>query len=291
MKSIFTMVLVCFFLLAGTAFAKQGTLLVAFGTSVDRAKIALVDIENAYKKSIGSTEPLLMAYTSDIIRNKLSKQGIPALSVYAAMNELAKQGVTELEIQSLHVSAAEEYNQLERMIVKNVTKYPDRFKTVKLGYPLLVSKRDLDEVVAIVLAALPKERKAGDAVVLMGHGNNNGPGDLTFLAVADAFQKADPFVWFANVEGAVTFEPVLAQLKTLKPKKVWLLPFMIVAGDHALNDLAGQEADSWASQIKAAGLNPMPLLTGLGQLKGIQDIFLRHTENAVVDLVNTKKSD
>lgn len=291
MKSIFTVALVCFFLLAGTALAKQGTILVAFGTSMDSAKIALIDIENAYKKSVGSTEPLLMAYTSDIIRNKLSKQGTPVFSVNAAMNELAKQGVTELEIQSLHVSAAEEYNQLERMITKNVTKYPGRFKTVKLGYPLLVSKKDLDDVVAVVLAALPKERKAGDAVVLMGHGNSKGPGDLTFLAVADAFQKADPLVLFANVSGAVSFEPVLAQLKTLKPKKVWLVPFMIVAGDHAVNDLAGPEADSWASRIKAAGMTPISVLTGLGQLKGIQDIFLEHTENAVVDLVNTKKSD
>lgn len=291
MKRILIMVLACFILLTGSAFAKQGTLLVAFGTSMDSAKVALVDIEDAYRKALGSKEPLLMAYTSDIIRNKLAKQGTPVLSVNAALNEMAKLGVTELDIQSLHVSAAEEYNQLERMIIKNVTKYPGRFKTVMLGYPLLVSKQDLEDVVAVVLAALPKERKPNDAVVLMGHGNSKGPGDLTFLAVAAAFQKADPNVFFANVSGSLTFDPVLADLKKLGAKKVWLMPFMIVAGDHSVNDLAGQEADSWASQIKAAGMTPIPILNGLGQLDGIQNVFLRHTENAVIDLVNTKKAD
>lgn len=291
MKRIFVMVLLCCFMLAGTAFSKQGTLLVAFGTSVDRARVALDDIEAAYKKSIGNTEPMLMAYTSDIIRNKLAKEGKPVLSVNAAMNELAKQGVTELKIQSLHVAPAEEYNQLERMITKNLITYPGRFKTAKLGFPLLVSKQDLDEVVKVVLASIPKERKANEAVVLMGHGNSKGPGDLTFLTVRDAFQKADQNVWFGNVSGVVSFEDILPGIKASGTKRAWLLPFMIVAGDHSINDLAGPEEDSWASQLKAAGITPMPHMIGLGQLGGIQDIFLRHTKDAYSDLANTKKAD
>ena len=66
---------------------------------------------------------------------------------------------------------------------------------------------------------------------------------------------------------------------------------MIVAGDHANNDLAGPDEDSWASRIKAAGMRPVPHLKGLGQLQGIRDIFLSHTDNAVIDLANTKKAD
>ena len=122
---------------------------------------------------------MLLAFTSDIIRNKLAKEGKPVLSVNAAMNELAAQGVTDLKIQSLHIAPAEEYNQLERMVVKNITKNPGVFKTVKVGYPLLVSEKDLDAVVKVVLASLPKDRKPDDAVVLMGHGDDRGPGDLT----------------------------------------------------------------------------------------------------------------
>ena len=177
------------------------------------------------------------------------------------------------------------------MVVKNITKNPGVFKTVKVGYPLLVSEKDLDAVVKVVLASLPKDRKPGDAVVLMGHGNDRGPGDLTLAATAAAFHKADPHVWLATVEGSNSFDNVLPKLKASGAKRVWLQPFMIVAGDHANNDLAGPDEDSWASRIKAAGMTPMPNLKGLGQLKGIQDIFLSHTQNAVVDLANTKKAD
>ena len=162
MKKCFVMVLLCCLLVAGTAFAKTGTLLVAFGTSMDSARPAIDDIEKAYKKAAGN-EPVLLAFTSDIIRNKLAKEGKPVLSVNAAMNELAAQGVTDLKIQSLHIAPAEEYNQLERMVVKNITKNPGVFKTVKVGYPLLVSEKDLDAVVKVVLASLPKDRKPGDA--------------------------------------------------------------------------------------------------------------------------------
>ena len=255
MKKCFVMVLLCCLLAAGTAFAKTGTLLVAFGTSMDSARPAIDDIEKAYKKAAGN-DPVLLAFTSDIIRNKLAKEGKPVLSVNAAMNELAAQGVTDLKIQSLHIAPAEEYNQLERMVVKNITKNPGVFKTVKVGYPLLVSEKDLDAVVKVVLASLPKDRKPGDAVVLMGHGNDRGPGDLTLAATAAAFHKADPHVWLATVEGSNSFDNVLPKLKASGTKRVWLQPFMIVAGDHANNDLAGPEEDSWASRIKAAGMNP-----------------------------------
>lgn len=289
MKKGFAVLLFCLVLFAGSAFAKTGTLLVAFGTSMESARPAITDIEKAYEKH--GNGPVLLAFTSDIIRNKLAGEGKPVLSVSAAMDKLAEEGVTELRIQSLHVVPAEEYSQLERMVVKNITKKPGRFSSVKVGYPLLVSEKDLDDVVKIVLASLPADRKPGDAVVLMGHGNDRGPGDLTLAAAAAAFQKADKHAWLATVEGAHSFENILPAIKASGAKRVWLQPFMIVAGDHANNDLAGPEEDSWASMLKAEGLQPIPNLRGLGQLKGIQDIFISHTDNAVIDLANTNKSD
>lgn len=289
MNKRFAALLLCLLLTAVPAFAKNGTLLVAFGTSMESARPAIDGIEQSYKQR--EDGPVLLAFTSDIIRNKLTKEGKPVLSVNAAMNEMAKQGVTDLRIQSLHIAPAEEYSQLERMVVKNIAKNPGTFKTVKVGYPLLVSEKDLDAVVKVVLASLPADRKPGDAVVLMGHGNDRGPGDLIMAAAATAFHKADPHVWLATVEGANSFDNVLPKLKASGTRRVFLQPFMIVAGDHANNDLAGPEEDSWASRIKAAGMHPVPNLKGLGQLQGIRDIFLSHTDNAVIDLANTKKAD
>lgn len=289
MKKLFALVLLCALLTAGTAFAKTGVLLVAFGTTMDSARPAIDAIEGTYKSS--TKDPVLLAFTSDIIRDKLAKEGKPVLSVNAAMNKLAETGVTDLRIQSLHISPAEEYSQLERMVVKNIAKNPGRFKTVKVGYPLLVSEKDLDGVTDVVLSSLPKDRQPDDAVVLMGHGNDRGPGDLIMAAAAAAFHKKDPHVWLATVEGANSFDRVLPQIKASGAKRVFLQPFMIVAGDHANNDLAGPDDDSWASRIKAEGMTPVPNLKGLGELKGIRDIFLSHTKHAVVDLANTKKSD
>ena len=290
MKKCFVMVLLCCLLVAGTAFAKTGTLLVAFGTSMDSARPAIDDIEKAYKKAAGN-ESVLLAFTSDIIRNKLAKEGKPVLSVNAAMNELAAQGVTDLKIQSLHIAPAEEYNQLERMVVKNITKNPGVFKTVKVGYPLLVSEKDLDAVVKVVLASLPKDRKPGDAVVLMGHGNDRGASDLTLAAIHDRFLQKDPHVFVATVEGANGFSHILPVLKSRKAKTVHIEPLMVVAGDHANNDLAGSEDDSWASQMKKAGMKVVPHLRGLGEIPAIRDIYLSHTQAAKDDMAHPKKSD
>lgn len=291
MKKLTLMLLAVFLLAATTAMAKPGVLLVAFGTSMDSARPAIDDIEKVYKKEFSKNGPVLMAFTSDIIRNKLAKEGKPVLSVNAAMKKMTENGVTDLTIQSLHLCPAEEYSQLERMVVKFISKNPGTFKTVKVGYPLLVSQKDLDDVVKTVLQALPEDREPGDAVLLMGHGNDRGPGDLTIAAAAAAFNKADSKVWLAAVEGACSVDKVMPAIKASGAKRVWLQPFMIVAGDHANNDLAGAEEDSWASMVKAQGMTPMPNLVGLGQLKGIQNLFLEHTHNAAVDLANTNKAD
>ena len=288
MKKLAAFVLACVLFAAAPAFARTGVLLVAFGTSMDEARPAIDAIERDYK---AAHDTVLLAFTSDIIRKKLVKEGKPVLSVNAAMNKMAGDGVTELRIQSLHIAPAEEYAQLERMAVKNIVKHPNRFESVKVGYPLLVSCADLDAVTDAVLADLPKDRQPGDAVLLMGHGNDRGPGDLIMAAAAAAFRAKDPNVWLATVEGANGFDRVLPQIKASGAKRVWLQPFMIVAGDHARNDLAGPEEDSWASRIKAAGMAPIPHLKGLGEIRAVRDLFRSHTENAVVDLANTKKSD
>lgn len=273
---------------AQAAASKKIVLLAAFGATASSAQAGLDAIGQAYSQRGDS---VIWAYTSDIIRRKLAEQGRPVFSVSAAMDEAARRGVADLHIQSLHVGAAEEFHQLERMIVKNLMRRPGRFKTVVLGHPLLESERDLNEVVETVLAEFPKERKKDEAIVLMGHGNDRGPGDLMLYAADKAFQAKDKLVWVAAVEGARAFDETLARVKAAGVRRVWLQPLMIVAGDHAVNDMAGPDPDSWASRIKAAGMEPTPLLKGLGELKGVRDVFLRHTDASADDLANSKKTD
>lgn len=295
MRSFFMMLFLCASLLVSPALAAdntspavEGILLVAFGTTVPASRVALDAIEQAYS---AENKPIIWAYTSDIIRRKLEKQGKPALSVMEAMDRAAQMGLTSLRVQSLHVGPGEEFHQLERMLVKYICGNPKAFRSVMLGHPLLESEQDMDEVIDALLAALPKDRKATEAVVFMGHGNDRGPGDLMLYALGKGLQARDELAFLAAVEGSSSFDKVLAQLKAKGIKRVWLQPMMIVAGDHALNDMAGSEDDSWASQIRAAGMEPIPHLKGLGENKGIQAVFLRHTKDTTDDMVNSRKAD
>ena len=272
------------------AASASGILLVAFGTSMESAKPALQSIDKAYRKAYPDT-PIVWAYTSDIIRKKLNRQGNRVLSVKQALDECARLGIVDLRVQSLHVTGAEEYVMTQRMLVRDLNRFPNRFDHVWLGAPLLESGQDLQDVMDAVFASFPKNRKANEAVVLMGHGNNRGPGDLALAQVATAFNQRDPLVFLAAVEGSNNFDTIIPELKKRGVTKVYLQPFMIVAGDHAINDLAGPEPDSWASRIKAAGMQVEAQLTGLGSLDGIQKVFLRHTRDTQDDLANPKKTD
>lgn len=269
----------------------KGVLIVAFGTSMASAMPSFEAIEADYAKAYKG-QPIVWAYTSDIIRKKLAEEeGKKVYSVNEALNACAERGIRDLRVQTLHVTGGEEYVMLQRMMVRNLTRFPGRFDHVWMGKPLLESAQDLEEVIDAVVDNLKGSRKAGEALVLMGHGNDRGPGDLTLRTVRAAFQEKDELVFLASVEGANSFDAILPQLKEKGVKVVHIAPFMVVAGDHANNDLAGDEDDSWASEIKKAGMEVVPHLQGLGQNAGVRAVYLRHTADTKDDMANPKKVD
>ncbi len=290
LASLFVTLLVLCLCATAQAASPNGILLAAFGTSMEDARPALQSIEDAYRKTYAG-QPIVMAYTSDIIRKKLAEKGQKVFSVKEALDECARLGVVNLRVQSLHVTGGEEYSMLQRMLVRNLTKQPGRFTHVWLGAPMLQSEQDLKEVSDALFASFPASRTKHDAVLLMGHGNDRGPGDLDLAATAAALNKRDPLVFLATVEGAHSFDAILPRLKASGVRKVWLQPFMVVAGDHSRNDLAGDEEDSWASRLKAAGMEVEVNMIGLGSIDGIRKVFLRHTRTTSDDLAHPKKSD
>ena len=125
--------------------------------------------------------------------------------------------------------------------------------------------------------------------MLMGHGQSHGRADLTFEGTRAVFHDADKRVFMATVEGARSVDDLLVELKAAKVKKVVIEPLMLVAGDHAHNDLAGDEDDSWASKLKAAGFKVETNLKGLGQIAGARAILVRHAREAADDLTKEPK--
>jgi len=253
--------------------AKNGILLVAFGTSVPEAQQSFDNVE-AKVKSVYPDIPVRWAFTSRIIRHKLAGEGKHLDSPEMALARMMDEGFTHVAVQSLHTIAGEEFHDLRRNVGAFAT-MADGFERLVLGYPLLGNHEDLERVVAAMIGHIPAERKPTEAVVLMGHGTPH-PADAFYAALAYRFQQKDPNIFVGTVEGSPTIEEIKAALIAKKIRKAYLMPLMSVAGDHAQNDMAGPEPDSWASILKAAGIECVPILTGTAQYDDIVGIWVDH---------------
>ena len=255
-----------------------GILLVTFGTSIPEAQKAFAVIEKRVKDAFPETD-VYWAYTSHIIREKLAKEGRELDSVGTALAEMMEDGYSRVAVQSLHVLPGAEFHDLQINSHK-FAQMRGGFEKVSVGYPLLSSSADLARVAKIALKMVPKDRKPEDAAVFMGHGTHH-PADVTYDAMAHHLQKMDPNAFMGTVEGHPTLDDVRAELKERGIQKAYLIPFMSVAGDHARNDMAGPEADSWKSALEADGLETVSVLKGMAEVPEIADVWVDHLRDAM----------
>ncbi|MCG8686374.1 MAG: sirohydrochlorin cobaltochelatase [Desulfobacterales bacterium] len=251
---------------------KVGILLVAFGSSEDSAQVSFENIGKKAKAAYPDT-PIFWAYTSHIIRHKLAKAGKHLDSPEVALAKMADQGFTHVAVQSLHTIAGAEYHDLRKVV--GGYKAMGAFESVILGYPLLATQKDLERVKAAILANIPKARKKNEAVVLMGHGTHH-PANAFYAALMFQVQLSDPNIFIGNVEGYPEIPNITGWLQAKKIKKAWLMPFMSVAGDHAKNDMAGDEEDSWKSILSSAGIKCEIILKGTAEFDEYVDIWVDH---------------
>ncbi len=260
---------------------RKAVLLVAFGTTVPSAQKAFKDIDAQARKMFPGVE-VRWAYTSKIIRGILAKRGRHIDSPELALAKLMDQGVTEVAVQSLQTIPGIEFHELYRnaMFFGQMT---GGFKRIEVGSPLLASDADMQQVVKVMLQRVPKDRKAGDAVIFMGHGTEH-PADTMYAAMNYFFQQQDPNAYVATVEGHLTLDKMLPELRRKKVKKVYLIPLMAVACDHAHNDMAGTEPTSWKSILDKAGYTCIPVMRGMGEDPGIVAVWLDHLRKAYGEL-------
>ena len=276
-----------FFLLAlcGPALAghkerptKKGILLVAFGTTVPEARNALDHIGEKARLRFPGIE-IRWAYSSRIVREKLSAQGQNFDSPAMALARMMDDGFTHVAVQSLHTIPGEEFHGLQRT-VQAFSGLPKGMDSVVLGLPLLAEPADVDACAAAIMASLPAERKAGEAVIFLGHGTHH-PANIYYPGLQFSLNRLDPLVLIGTVEGTPSLDDVRGTLREHKVSKVYLQPFMAVAGDHAVNDMAGDEEDSWKSVLEADGLTCVPVLLGTAQIPDFVDIWLNHLQTAL----------
>lgn len=256
---------------------KKAVLVVSFGTSYNDSREKTI---GAVEKKIAEAMPdyeQRRAFTSQIIIDKIQKRDNEKINnVEEAVKELKDEGFGTVVIQPTHVMNGEEYDEMRAA----VEPFEKDFVSVKYGKPLLSSSEDYEETIKAIAAEVPAINDKTTAVVFMGHGTEHFA-DSAYSALDYRFKAMgyeNAFV--GTVEGYPDLDKIKADLSKFKPSKVVLVPLMIVAGDHANNDMAGDEEDSWKVQLKKEGYEVECILKGLGEYPGIQEMFAKHCKAA-----------
>ncbi len=261
---------------------RKAILLGAFGTSVPEAQKALEGIEGRVRSEFPGTE-VRWAYTSRIIRAKMAKEGKRFESPETALARLMDEGYTHVAVLSLQTIPGEEFHDLTRN-AHLFEQMAGGFQKVVVARPLLSSHQDMERAAKAMLKNLPDERKSEDAVLLMGHGSSKHPADGLYLAMNEVLRELDARSFMGTVEGYPSIDDLLPKLKAGKSKKVYLVPFMAVAGDHARKDMAGDEPESWKSVLNKNGFTTEPVLKGTIENPEVVAIWLDHLKTAVTQL-------
>ena len=256
--------------------SKKALLVVSFGTSFDEALPAIVNIEETCKKAFPEYD-FFRAFTSGMIIRKLKKTRQQIIhSPEEIMEQLAGAGYEEVICQPTHIINGMEYEKMMNMLAPYKAKIP----LIRVGTPLLTEEEDYKKACEIVMKEIKLPMAEDEAFVLMGHGTEHFANSAYCQFENMLRDLGYENTYVGTVEGFPGLDYVIRRLKLRQIKKVYLMPLMIVAGDHARNDLAGAEEDSWDSILKAAGFETQIILKGLGEIDAIAEMFVEHLRQA-----------
>jgi sirohydrochlorin cobaltochelatase len=311
--------LLCLFLLPAPLWGQehnkkttQAVVIAAFGTTVPEALPGILNIRDRIAQRYPHTE-IRIAFTSNMIRSIWHKRqrdpdyskthpAVPQdiLSVQgplATIATLQDEGFTTILVQPTHVALGEEYLDLVACVqglssIRTIKEKNQPFKKLVVGRPALGAMgdshpypQDIELVAKALRADTTQATTIGSTLVYMGHGNDYFPSGGSYLQFADTMNHIYPEVktHIGTVEGFPSLELVMEQLRKDKVQKVLLKPFLTVAGDHAQNDMAGPEADSWKSLLTKEGFEVSIVMQGLGEMDSFADVFVHHLDELAHD--------
>ena len=273
-------------------------LVVSFGTSFNDSRVAdIKSIEDALQAA-NPDWSVRRAFTAQIIINHIqARDGEKIDNMDQALERAIANGVKQLVVQPTHLMHGAEYDEM----CAAIEKVRDKFESVEIAEPMLgevgndatVINADKEAVAKAVVAAALSEsgyestaaaKEAGVAYVLMGHGTAH-VAKVTYSQMATQMDKLGyENVFIGTVEGEpedTSCEAVIAAVKEAGYTTVVLRPLMVVAGDHANNDMAGADEDSWKTMFEAAGLTVNCQISGLGRIADVQALYVAHTKAAI----------
>ena len=261
---------------------KDAMVVMSFGTTYKDTRVKTIDATVDAIKAAHPNTKVITAFTSHIIRDRIQqKEGITYPTPEEALAELKKDGYTRVALASLDVIPGMEYNY--DAAVYNL--YKNDFKKMTLGTSLMYwmgQENQTDQVIETLKAVQSQFPKLGkeDALLIMAHGTPD-PSNAYYSVIQDRIHTLGmKNVFIYTVEGTPNLEQVIPQLKLHGIKHVTLMPFMMVAGDHANNDMAGNEPDSHKSILEKEGFKVDTYIHGLGENQNIRNLFVERANEA-----------
>ena len=254
----------------------KALLVVSFGTSYADTREKTIGALEAALASAFPDRRFYRAWTSGLIRRKIRKDTGEAIdSVEEALERMSADGVTDVLVQTTHMLPGEEFELLRSALAGAA----GRFAAVSFGAPLLDAPGDAEALARAVEASFPDVGE-NEMLCLMGHGSEALKTNV-YLSLNERFAAhgRDNIV-VGTVEFDPGFAPVLERIRRREPDRVYLAPLMVVAGDHANNDMAGDEPDSWKSMVEAAGFPTVCVVRGMGEYPAVRELYVRHARAA-----------
>lgn len=260
---------------------KKALLVISFGTThMDTRQKTIEACEKKLRDRFTDFD-FYRSWTSKMIIKKLkNRDNEEILYPSQALDLLLEKGYKEVYIQSLHLICGEEYNKMMNII----DNYRHKFDKILVGRPLLTSLEDYDYVTDLIKEVSLEDTKSDDkksASVWMGHGTGHHA-HASYAAIDYRLSRNSIKAYLATIEGYPEIEDMIFFLKKDGIEKIHLRPFLLVAGDHAKNDMAGQEDDdSWLNILKAEGFEVEVHMEGIGEFESIQDKFVENLTDAI----------
>lgn len=261
---------------------KDAILVMSFGTTFPETRAKTIE---ATVKQIQAAHPntkVVLAFTSHIIIDRVkANEGISIPTPEEALKQLKAEGYNRVALTSLDIIPGMEYNY--KTAVYDI--YKTQFKKMTMGTPLMYwmgqegQRDDVEATMKAIGSQMPQLGK-DDAVLIMAHGTPD-PANAYYSVMQDRLNALyNGKVMIYTVEGKPNLEDVISKLKAQNIKNVTIMPLMMVAGDHANNDMAGDEPDSHKSILQAEGFNVKTYIHGLGENENIRQLFVDRADEA-----------
>lgn len=273
---------------------KKAILVVSFGTTYEcTRKKAIEKIEDSIRDKFKDYE-VRRAFTSHRVIKKLKNMNeVVVDNPEEALQRLYEDGFSEVIVQPLHIMPGEEYDYISNVV--DTFRTQNKFHKITLGRPLLYFKGEdaVPDDYTIMVEALKVQFADKGNVIFMGHGTQH-PANAVYSCLQAVLRDCGFYnVMIGTIEAYPTLNNVINYLKEKGIKEVTLMPLLLVAGDHAINDMASAKKDSWKSILEKEGFKVNVYLHGLGENEKIQDIYIKHLEDAIlnkyVNIGKTKK--